>query len=204
MVEFNELYINPNEGYLIVDASVKDLCYYNDVYLDELIIDTQDTYSPSGPSSTPVFKIKLDDYSSISSNDSICKSFNGLLPTEEEVLHGRKSFRYKLNIKDIKADNKLVFVYVKVKGIPSPDTPCGMDNIYTLGVTYDTKALYGKIIPLFKNKEDNKQALLDSLINLKAFNIYFDLGEFNRVIDIWESFSPESSTSVTSKCNCHA
>lgn len=204
MVEFKELYINPDEGYLVVEANVKDLCYYDNVYLDELIIDTQDTYTPSGPSSSHTFRVKLDDYSSIPNTDNLCSTFNGLLPKEEEVLYGRKSFRYKLNIKDIKADNKLVFVYVKVKGIPSSDTPCGMDNIYTLGVTYDTKALYNKIIPLFKNREDNKQALLDSLINLKAFNMYFDLGEFNKVIDVWKSFSPESNANITSKCNCHA
>lgn len=34
-------------------------------------------------------------------------------------------------------NNDLLFVYVKTKGIPTADTPCGKDNEITLGVVYN-------------------------------------------------------------------
>ena len=55
MVEFKELKITPDGKNLIINASIKDLEYYKDVYIDSVIIDTQDTYLPSGPSSNPIY-----------------------------------------------------------------------------------------------------------------------------------------------------
>ena len=59
MVEFKELKITPDGKNLIINASIKDLEYYKDVYIDSVIIDTQDTYLPSGPSSNPIYTKKF-------------------------------------------------------------------------------------------------------------------------------------------------
>ena len=55
MIEFKELRVTPDGKTLIIDASVKDLSYYDNVYIDSLTIDTQDTYSESGSSTNPIF-----------------------------------------------------------------------------------------------------------------------------------------------------
>ena len=43
MIQFNELRISQSGDRLIIDVSVKDLEYYTNVYLSEILIDTQDT-----------------------------------------------------------------------------------------------------------------------------------------------------------------
>lgn len=54
MVQFNSLKITPNRT-LIVDINIKDIPYYENVYLDSIVIDNQKTYQTSGPSNTPIF-----------------------------------------------------------------------------------------------------------------------------------------------------
>ena len=56
MIKFNELRITPNNESLIIDVSIEDADYYQNVVLDSIIIDTQDTYVENGPSSKAVFK----------------------------------------------------------------------------------------------------------------------------------------------------
>ena len=59
MIEFQELRVSPDGKRLIIDASVKDLQYYDDVYIDAVIIDTQDTYVANGPSTNPIFSYEV-------------------------------------------------------------------------------------------------------------------------------------------------
>ena len=106
MVKFNELKITPDGNSLIIDVSVKDLHYYNNIYLDSIIIDNQDTYVDTGPSSQAIYT----------------KTIEG----------NEKSFRLELNNSNILSlKDNLFFIYIKVKGIPSFDTPCGLENMIT-------------------------------------------------------------------------
>ena len=54
MVTFNELRITPDGNTLIIDVAIKDLRYYDNVGLDTILIDTQDTFTAEGPSSKAV------------------------------------------------------------------------------------------------------------------------------------------------------
>ena len=78
MVRFNELRISADSKYLVIDVSVQDLGYYDNVYLQEIIIDSQDTYLSSGPSSTPIYKY------TISSNEDL-KELRIVVPYQEVV-----------------------------------------------------------------------------------------------------------------------
>lgn len=60
MVDINELYITPDNKKMIIDVSIKKKKYYKDVYLDEIIIDTQDTYTETGPSDEWILKRKVE------------------------------------------------------------------------------------------------------------------------------------------------
>lgn len=59
MVDINELYITPDNKKIILDISVKHKSYYKDVYLDSIMIDTQDTYLQTGVSDNWVYKRKI-------------------------------------------------------------------------------------------------------------------------------------------------
>ena len=59
MVDINELYITPDNKKIILDISVKHKSYYKDVYLDSIMIDTQDTYLQTGVSDNWVYQRKI-------------------------------------------------------------------------------------------------------------------------------------------------
>ena len=50
MVQFNELRLTPDAKHMIVDVSVIDMPYYEDVYISALCFDTQESFTPLGPS----------------------------------------------------------------------------------------------------------------------------------------------------------
>ena len=59
MIEFKELRVTPDGKTLIIDAAVKDLSYYDNVYIKSVTVDTQDTYSESGSSTNPLFHYEV-------------------------------------------------------------------------------------------------------------------------------------------------
>ena len=59
-VDINELYITPDSKSMIIDISVKNKSFYKDIYLDEIVIDTQDTFIETGISPEWVYKRKIE------------------------------------------------------------------------------------------------------------------------------------------------
>ena len=55
MLQFNELRISQDGKYLIIDASIAGTYCANNVQIDSVVIDTQDTYVTTGPSDKPVY-----------------------------------------------------------------------------------------------------------------------------------------------------
>ena len=83
MIQFNKLQINREGTKLTIDIAVKDLEYYNNVYIDSISIDTQDTFVNSGPSKKPKYtkilegnnKTYVEELSNISAIDLISSSY---------------------------------------------------------------------------------------------------------------------------------
>lgn len=55
MIVLNECRITDDGKYLIIEASVDSLNYYENVYISQVIIDTDETWINSGPSSNNVY-----------------------------------------------------------------------------------------------------------------------------------------------------
>lgn len=126
MIIFNNLRITSNNETLTINASIKDSIYYKDVYIDSIIIDNQDTYVGSSPSSRPVFSKTI--------NDSI------------------KNINLHLDKLDIQGGlvNNIFFVYILTKGTPTADTPCGEDSMITKGVVYNLYPFFTNIMKYMK------------------------------------------------------
>ena len=60
MIVFEELRITNDGETLVVKARVRTEVYYDTVYIDKVIIDTEETYKEGFPSSTPVFTYTAD------------------------------------------------------------------------------------------------------------------------------------------------
>lgn len=183
MIIFNELDITSDGAKLIIDISVKDLEYYTDVYLDQILIDTQDTFIEFGPSSQTVYSKTI----------------------EGEV----KSFRLEIDNKDLLSTLKdnLFFVYVKTKGNPSADTPCGLDNQTTLGITTYYYPLYQKAMSYVKQLNDAcniPKDFINFILQYKAFQLSIKAGHYIESIKYWNRLkSSTNAINITSKCNCY-
>jgi hypothetical protein len=150
--------------------------YYEDVYLDSIIIDTQKTYSALGPSSNPLMTIDCGHV---------------------------KHYRTYLDIDSI-ADN-MFFVYVISTGEPSDDTPCGLDTSMIMGVTYDKYPMYLQGMKLINELDGCEPAgnFIDYILTNKAFEICLLTGNYTKAIEYWNQFFDEKEKNISSKCGCH-
>ena len=187
MIEFKELRVTPDGKTLIIDAAVKDLSYYDNVYIESLTIDTQDTYSESGSSTNPIFYYEV---ASVSDEN-------------------KKRIRLELNSSVLgkPITGNMFFVYITVKGTPAADTPCGLDNITTLGVTAYLYPFYRSSVNYMKELENEcepSKNFIDSLLRFKAFELSIITGHYTQAIKYWNKFFKEvKSNTVNTICRCH-
>ena len=216
MVEFKELRITPDGKKLIIDASVKDLQYYTDVYIDAVIIDTQDTYVANGPSVNPIFAYE------VPTNPNTVYALpecNGCGPvrTEEdnEVCftgieeNGEKRVRLELDSTALGVSlcDTLFFIYIITKGAPSADTPCGMDNQTTLGVVANLYPFYRAMVNYMKEVEDEckiPKNFIDTLLRFKALELSIRTGHYVQAVKYWNKFfKGVKSKTINTGCRCH-
>ena len=266
MVQFQELKITPDGKKLIIDVSVKDSKYYTNVYLDKILIDNQDSFLESGPSSSAIiFPIIQDGYKLVEVVDDdftaeteTYYTYKGTLEegvyydfskvTIEDTFEGTpivldfigqdysfdydsgdlkgRTFIFKdgdlvespLKIKTIRMEinytellynlnQDLLFVYVKIKGTPSIDTPCGMDNITTLGVVSNLYPLYQHAFSYIKELSNTcsiPKNFINYILQYKAFELAVKTGHYTKAIKYWKKFFMGIKDSViTSNCGCY-
>ena len=116
MFDFNDLkFINPRT--LKIDVSVVDLEYFDHVGIGRILIDTEDTVLPTGPSKNALV---------ISVPESDLKSYKGVIDVSELIKKG----------------DRMLFVYVECRGIPAPNTPCGLDSEYSMKAVVNYECIY--------------------------------------------------------------
>lgn len=176
MMIFNELRISQEGKHLIIDVQVDALRYYDNVYIDTIIIDTQKTYSPLGPSSKPLFTIDCGHV---------------------------KHYRNFIDIDSV-SDN-IFFVYVLSSGEPADDTPCDMDSSMILGVTYNKYPIYQQVIKMLNSIEgcEPPRDLIDYILQQKAFDISLKTGNYTKAIEYWNIFFSDTEKTINSNCGCH-
>lgn len=182
MTEFIKLNINPDGSKLIIDAKVLDYSYFENVYIKEIRIDTQDTYfSPYEPSS---------------------KSFVYEAPANSK--------RFTLEIgKELNIDfnNNLLYVYIVTEGMPSAYTPCGMDTTIKLGVTYNKSVFYKEIMHTMKGIECEcsiPREYINKLLRLKAIELSIETFNFPQANKYWKKFMPiYNNGTVINRCKCN-
>lgn len=212
MVDFNELRVSPDRKNLIIDVSIKDLSYYENVYIDSIIIDTQDTYIPSGPSNSPIFTYEV--VSNVtpiySLPDCGCNQVQDYIDKENcfETSNNEEK-RVRLELDNTALDNhlkeNLFFVYVITKGTPSSDTPCNMDNTINLGVTADTYPIYTNMLNSLKELEscDTPKLFTDAFLRFKAFELSIKTGQYSQVINYWNKYFKSLDIPNNTNCSCN-
>lgn len=201
MIQFNELRYSYDMKYLIIDVSVNQDSYFDRVIIDSIIIDNQDTYNSSGPSSNAIFQrsytsgeYKIEPYTNVYAD----KCHKALTKDEEECLlkDNTKQRHIRISLKigeDIKVDTSkdILFVYVKAAGYPDPATPCGFDNSLILGTVFNLQQLYKDILCHIKelnNKCTISNDLVNSILKLQALEICVKTGNYITLIKLWKEY----------------
>ena len=217
MLIFNELRITPDQKYLIIDVSVDNQKYYENVQIDSIIIDTQDTYIDSGPSNNPIFTYNLTEENS-NITQVYTDNYNPVLDEDTSYCYveseekQNKSIRLILNYQDLNVSlqDNMFFVYAIATGTPSADTPCGMDNSIVKGTIINLYPIYCKTIQYLKELDDScvvPKNFMDMIIKLKALELSIKTGNSFQAIEYWNKYFKtlinNNSTFKSKYCGCN-
>lgn len=211
MVVFNECRIDPEGKYLIVEASVDSMDYYEDVYINSIVIDTNTTYSANGPSEKHIYSKEFDNKSPervYSKDDYIPIHDNEILEIYSDELNLTKRIRLKLSAKDlgVSLNDNIFFIYVGTGGIPKADTPCGMDQQYSMYIAFNMRPLYNMTMGYIREMENNcepPKGFIDKILRLKAFELSLKTGNYPVAFKQWEKLKSEAPIISKKNCGCH-
>lgn len=201
MIQFNELRITQDGKNLIIDAQVQDISYYADVYIDSIIIDSQNTFVSSGASSSPLFKYTYD-----ATTASTLRYVTSL--TSGGKLKGiRMTIPYNSLGETSNLDKDLLFVYVTINGTPSSDTPCDMDLTYELGIVYNTYPFYLRGMNFIKELNSScelPKQLIDYMLRQKVLETCIQVGDYTKAVEYWKKFFTGDYQVINLKtCSCN-
>lgn len=183
MVVFNELRITNDGNNLIIKAKVRNESYFDNIYIDKVIIDTEDTYVEGTPSSSPVYSTTIE-----GNNKEVSLNL---------------SYQIDTDLKD-----HLLFVYVVTKGTLNGVPPCGMDDTATLGVTMFMGDIYTTFMDYIKEIGSNNcqipEDFIDTFLKFKGLGLAIDSGHYLQGIEYYKKwFKDIKQVSIISNCGCH-
>ena len=196
MLTFNELRITPDSKYLIVDVSVDSDSCFDEVTLEGIYIDTQDTFvSSDGPSEKAIaYKIKENNFGGpiYSIPDTNC---NPVLEDEEykecfvESNENMKHKRLIIEAEELGLDlsKTMLFVYAVANNIP--DIPCAKDKSIIMGTVVNLLPLYRKCISSLKELNNEctiPKSFINSLLEYKALELSIKTGNYTKAIELWK------------------
>ena len=214
MLHFNELRITQDDKYLIIDASVDNQDFYDDIILDSVVIDTQDTYVPNGPSSNPVYELKVADaYDLTYSLPEEC-SCNPVLEEEDKSYcftygtHQMRNIRLRLQASDFNINtlnDTMFFVYVITTGEPSADAPESTVSPQIMGTVTNLYPYYQSMMKSVKeliNECKIPKNFIDFSLRLKALELCIRTGNYPQAIKYWNKYFKNKIGTITRVTNC--
>ena len=191
MVIFDRLQISDNGKWLYIDVHVNQADYFDNIYIDKVIIQTQDQVSetdPATPGDQCIYHLKVEG--------------------NQKELHLVLSALSDFDITDNTLSNKLLFVYVICKGTPDPCTPCRLDEMTTLGVTFDTGLLYQMMMQYTRelNRDcEIPKGMIDMMMLYNGFKAAVETEHYIPAIDFWKRLFLDGGQpmNLTKPCGCH-
>ena len=182
MIKFTDLRVQKER--LTIVAEVREIeNYFDNIYIDKIIIDTQDTFKTSGPSANPIYSVTIDG-------------------DQKEVSLSLSATA----LGDVDIDHTMFFVYAVAKGTPNPATPCGYDSTYSLGVTFSMCPIYNETMGYIKevnNSCEIPKGFIDMFLQLKAVQYSIDSGHYQQAIVYYDRFFRNIKPKSPSNCGCH-
>lgn len=207
MIHYNNLYITEDSKCLVIDVAIDEESYYENIYLDKIAIDTQDTYVPNGPSDkAKIFTIRKESLDKVyADGKEIYVDDHYIYVQGTDKL---KHIKLYLTTQDLEVNlsKDMLFVYTIATGTPAPDTPCNCDVNKILSIVYNDYEVYKSIIPLVKeisNECNNPVAFINKELQLKAIEYAIKSGNYLLAIKYWRKYFMNNINIVSKKCNCN-
>lgn len=202
-VLFDQLRISDDGKRLYINLHVNNASYFEHIYLDSITITTADKVSETNP------ECPTDDYIYKKVYDEAVKE-DALVLENCDLMRNWEEENSKMFFKGTDLSNSLLFVYVKVKGIPDECTPCRLDEEITLGVTFDENLLYQKVMQLTKELADEcrvSKDFIDLILLWNGFKAAIETEHYIPAIDFWKKlfFGHHGMSGIANRkpCGCH-
>ena len=194
MITFDQLRVSDDGKRMYINLHVNNADYFQNIYLDSLVITTADKVSETSP------HLPSEDYIYIKEfTDNEREADFVLQPVDMNEKFSKSSF-----------SSDLFFVYVKVKGTPDPCTPCRLDEEITLGVTFDENLLYQKVMQYTKSLADDctiPVEFIDFILLWNAFKASIETEHYIPAIKYYNMLFEKSNTvasyEMIKPCGCH-
>ena len=193
MIIFDRLQISDSGKLLYIDAHINQASYFDNITIDKVIIQTSEQVSetdPLTPGSDYIYQLEVE------GNPKELHLALNVSTDFEEVFQS--------------LSDKLLFVYVICKGTPDACTPCRLDEMTTLGVTFDEALLYQKVMQFTKELADNctvSKGFIDMILLWYGFKAAIETEHYNEAIDFWKKmfFGHHGIEGLTTNkpCGCH-
>lgn len=220
MVVLEQCRIDDKGKNLIIEATIENLSYCENVYIDSIVIDTNNTYNPNCPSNNPVFTKSF--RSGSISDDTGSKVKSGSLSTDDTMqnpldppsldtpIARNKRVRLCLTAKDLNLssfNDNIFFVYVITTGVPDPHIPCELDKYFTMGVAVNLRPIYNMAMRYVKELDSTcniPKGFIDMILRLKAFDLSLRTGNYQVAFKQWDTlFKNKINIPVNKGCGCN-
>ena len=191
MLIFDQLRLSDDATRLYINVHVNKADYFKDIYLDNIKIMTADKVSETNPE--------------VPTEDCIFTHTFGDNIKEVALVLTVNDF---LTLKQSDMSRTLFCIYVKCKGTVGACIPCRLDELTTLGVTFDEKLLYQRVMDYTKSLADDCKipvGFTDFILLWNAFKASVETEHYIPAIKFWNQlFDVGTIGNITYKgCVCH-
>jgi hypothetical protein len=203
MIIFDQLRISDDGKRMYINAHVNKADYFNDIYIDSIVIQTADKVSETNPG------LPTSDYVYIKKAEENAKELNLVLEASD-LSRSWESDPKAIAFNRGDMSKTLFFVYIKCKGTPGSCTPCRLDEETTLGVVFDENVLHQKVMDYTKELVADcsvPSAFIDFILLWNAFKSAIETEHYIPAIKFFNMMFDEVGKSCQSRtiktCGCN-
>ena len=218
MVLFDQLRISDDGKRMYINVHVNTADYFENIFLESVTILTSDKVletNPGTPTDDFIYFEKFDsdmkEAALVIDIGSLNAAYNNWNPETQQPVNASKPYA-KVSFDKNNFSSNLFFVYIKcTEGVLVGCPPCTLDELTTLGVTFDENLLYQKVMDFTKQLADDctvPQDFTDFILLWNAFKASVETEHFVPATKYWNMlFDNRGGTpfsgGVRKNCGCH-
>ena len=189
MIKFNELRIDIESNSLIIDISVADNSYYDNIYIKEVRLLTQEDYSDTAKGTS------MYTYTEGFSDKKNCR-----LKLSFELMEKNTIPLFGNNVK-----YNLFFVQVIPGGTLGDNSPYKSIPPYIQGITFSVESIYNSMMQFIKKVEKEgivSKEFIDYFMKYEALRVSIDTGHHSATVNLFNKFfrGKLDSPLITTQC----